>query len=194
MTFGGVKIESATINRFMISLGSVQGPSPFYPKRGFTWENHGGTVIFKGRCHVGAGSAISINKSASLVIGDDFFNSYGLKIIASRTITFGQSTRMGWNTFVMDTNMHPLKNKLTGKKGRGGASIQIGDYNWFSTNCVILPGVNTPERVLCGLGTVVTRNVDWKFYCLYGGSPIRLLRENVYRDLSDDKDDAVYDK
>jgi len=176
----------------MVVLGDSRGLSPFYPKRGFTWENHGGTVVFKGKCHIGAGSAISVNRHATLTFGDDFRNTYGLKIIASRTITFGQSTSMGWNTFVMDTNMHPLKDKLTNRKGKGGASIEIGDYNWYSTNCVILPGVKTPERVMCGLGTVVTRNVEWKPYCLYGGSPIRLLRENVWRDLNDDKDEAVF--
>lgn len=188
---GNVRIESESVYRGMIKLG-VPGVCLFYPHRGVTWQNHGGNVVFKGKVSIGAGCAISVNSKANLIFGDDFLNTYGLKIIASRTISFGKSNRFGWNTFVMDTNMHPLKDKNTKKKGRGGASIKIGDYNWFSTNCVILPGVETPERVMCGLGTVVTRNVEWKPYCLYGGSPIRLLRENVYRDLNDDKDDMVY--
>lgn len=188
---GSVKIECDNIYKGMIKLG-VDGVKIFYPHRGFTWQNHGGAVIFRGSLCIGAGSALSINRRAKLVFGNDFRHTYGLKIIASRNIIFGDHCRFGWNTFVMDTNMHPLKNSITNKKSSGGANITIGNYNWFSTNCVILPGVETPDRIMCGLGTVVTRNVDWKSYCLYGGSPIRLLKENIYRDLNDDKDEYVF--
>lgn len=188
---GKVSIMSDSISFRMIKLGTP-GVCLFYPHRGFTWQNHGGEVVFSGKCRIGAGSSLSINRNAKLSFGDDFVNTYGLKVIASRIISFGKSVRFGWNTFVMDTNMHPLKNWITKKKGSGGGSIGIGDYNWFSTNCIILPGVNTPERIICGLGTVVTRNVEWRSYCLYGGSPIRLLRENVFRDLDDDMDEEVF--
>lgn len=188
---GKIVIDSDNIYRGMISIGSW-GVSLYPAKYGIVWQNHGGVVIFKGKCNIGAGSVISVNRRATLEFGDDFRNTANLKIVASRQIKFGQSCSLGWNTFVLNTNMHPLKNKLTNKKSKGGAPISIGDYNWFGTNCIILPGVITPERIICGLGPIVTRNVEWKPYCLYGGSPIRILRENVYRDLNDDKDDMVY--
>ena len=188
---GKVIIDCDHIYRGMIHIGNW-GVSLFPAKYGIVWQNHGGTVVFKGKCGIGAGSVISINKRAELEFGDDFLNSAVFKVVASRKIRFGRSCRLGWNTFVLDTNMHPLKDLQTNKKGKGGANIIIGDYNWFGTNCVILPGVETPERIICGLGTIVTRNVNWESYCLYGGSPIRKLRENVYRDLNDDKDDEVF--
>ncbi|EEF91626.1 acyltransferase [Bacteroides cellulosilyticus] len=186
---GNIRIECDNIRMGMISFG-YWGVCIF-PNTGFVWQNHGGTVVFKGACCIGAGSALSINAHATLIFGDDFLNTAGLKIIASRTIEFGQSARLGWNSFVLDTNMHPLKNSITNEKGRCGANIKIGDYNWFGTNCIILPGVQTPERIICGLGTIVPRNIEWKSFCLYGGSPIKILRENVYRDYNDDKDDMI---
>ena len=48
-----------------------------------------------------------------------------------------------------------------------------------------------PDRVICALGSVVTRNVDYESYCMYGGSPIHKIRGNVYRDYDDDKDPEV---
>lgn len=188
---GKIIIDCEHIYRGMIQIG-YWGVSLFPSKYGIVWQNHGGTVIFKGECRIGAGSVISVNKRATLEFGDDFRNTAILKIVASRTIKFGHSCRLGWNILVLDTNMHPLKDLNTNKKGKCGANITIGDYNWFGTNCIILPGVETPERVICGLGTVVTRNVNWESYCLYGGSPIKKLRDNVYRDLNDDKDDEVF--
>ena len=93
---------------------------------------------------------------------------------------------------VMDTNMHPLKNKLTGKKSSGGAPIEIGDYCWISTNSIILPGVRMPGRVICALGSLVTRGVTYESWCMYGGSPISKLKDNIYRDFDDDKDETVF--
>ena len=68
---GRVIIESRELKRGMIRLG-ISGVSLFYPHSGFTWQNHGGTVIFKGTCLVGAGSTFSINPEGTLVIGEDF--------------------------------------------------------------------------------------------------------------------------
>ena len=187
---GRVIIDSQKIHRGMVSMG-------FWglyvmPNTPLVWENKGGTVIFKGKCKIGNGGGITVCKNGILTFGQDFINSQKISIICSRRIEFGEHCRLGWNTFVMDTNMHPLKDGKTHRRSSGGKSIKIGDCNWFSTNCVILPGVETPERIICGLGTVVTRGVDWQPWCLYGGSPIRKLRENVYRDFNDDKDEQVY--
>lgn len=189
---GKVLIEYDNVYRGMIKIG-VYGVKIF-PKNKTVWQNQGGVVVFKGSCQIGASSAISVESNAQLIFGDDFINSYGLRLIVSRKIHFGKTNRMGWNVLIMDTNMHPLVNKETGKRGGGGAPISIGDYNWFSTNCVVLPGVNTPERIICGLGSVVTRNVEWEPYCMYGGSPIHRIRSNVYRDFENDKDTFVYNK
>lgn len=48
---------------------------------------------------MGAASALSINKNATLTFGDDFLNTHGLKIIATRSIEFGNHTRTDWNAF-----------------------------------------------------------------------------------------------
>ena len=155
---GSIRIESNNIRPGMINIGTW-GVKVF-PNSPSVWQNHGGTVVFKGACRMGAGSALSINKNAMLTFGDDFRNTHGLKIIATRSIEFGNHTSAGWNAFFMDTNFHPLKDKITGRKSSGGKSIKIGDYCWFSTDSICLPGVQMPDRVICALGSVATRNVN----------------------------------
>ena len=114
---GTVSIESENISRGMIVMG-VYGVKIF-PNTGFTWENHGGRVIFKGKCLIGSGGGISIGRKATVIFGNDFLNAYGLSLIASRSIEFGKGVRFGWNVMILDSNMHPLKDKLTQKKGSG---------------------------------------------------------------------------
>ena len=188
---GGVKIQCDNIYRGMIHLGCYG--VCLYPDNGIVWENHGGTVIFQGKVSIGSASALSINKHAEVIFGEDFINTAALKLVASRKISFGKSVRLGWNTMIMDTNMHPLKNKLTGKRSSGGSPIEIGDYCWISTNSMVLPGVHMPERVICALGSLVTRSMEYESWCMYGGSPIRKLKDNIYRDFDDDRDETVYD-
>lgn len=188
---GKVRIESNNIYRGMIHLGSYG--VCLYPDHGIVWQNHGGTVIFQGKAVIGNASVLSINKHAEVVFGDDFKNTAALRLVASRKIHFGRTVRLGWNTMIMDTNMHPLKNRLTDKRSSGGAPIEIGNYCWISTNSIVLPGVHMPERVICALGSLVTHGMEYESWCMYGGSPIKKLKENIYRDFDDDEDETVYD-
>lgn len=186
---GKVIIDADKIYTKMINIGYWSIYSQ--PDTGSVWENRGGCVIFKGKCNIGASSAISVAPHAELIIGKDFCNWHGLKIIASRKVEIKEYARIGWNTLILDTNMHPLKDLNTGKKGKVGAPIEIGKYNWISSNCVILPGVVTSERVIVAMGTTLIRNFNYEPYCMYGGNPIHLLRSNVYRDFEDDIDDKL---
>ena len=189
---GGITIDSPNIRRGMISLGKW-GVKIFHDKK-FIWSNHGGGIIFRGKCQIGAGSALVINDKSHLIFGDNFKNAYGMKIVASRKIEFGKHVSIGWNVLIMDTNFHPLKNKLTGLKSKGGAPITIGDYNWISTNSVILPGVTTPQNVIFALGSIVNKGINWDSFSLYGGSPLHKLRDNIYRDYNDDRDEYAFQK
>lgn len=187
---GKVIIDTPNLKTGLVMIGDWG--VYIYPNTGFVWENRGGTVIFKGKCRIGASSAISVGPFGKIVFGDDFSNTHGLKIISSRYIEFGKSVKLGWNNLIIDTNMHPTKDYITRKKNDAGASILIGDYNWFGTDCVVLPGVKTPERIICALGSIITKSIKWESYSLYGGLPLHKLKDNIYRDLEDDKDEYIY--
>lgn len=157
-----------------------------YPNSGFVWENHGGTIIFKGKCRIGNDSYLSIGEKSTVIFGDDFRNTAGLKLVSYRGIRFGTKTSLGWGVLIMDTNFHPLYDIKNKKYKRASGPIEIGDYNWFGTGCKIMHSVITPERCIFGMNTIITRNCEMKSYCVMGGNPVKILSENVLRDYEHD--------
>ena len=181
---GKIKIESKTIRTGMIRMGfRLCG---IYPDTGITWENNGGEIIFKGNLIIGNDSYLVFGEKTHVEFGDDFLNTARFRIVSYRGVKFGQSTRCGWDTLIMDTNFHPLYDLVKKEFKRASGKIEIGDYNWFGTQCKVMHSTITPERCIFGMNTIVTRNCIKKPYCVMGGEPVRILSENVMRDLEND--------
>ena len=152
-----------------------------YPNNGITWEHKGGTVVFRGNCIIGNDSYFSIGKSALLDISDGFMASAAMKMVCNHSITFHPYVRFGWECICMDSNFHPLYDMEKKKSKPAYGPIEIGNNNWFGTGCKVMHSVTTPEHCIWGMGTTVTRSCVKKSYCLMGGSPVRILSENVMR-------------
>jgi acetyltransferase-like isoleucine patch superfamily enzyme len=54
--------------------------------------------------------------------------------------------------------------------------IEIGDYCFVSTRCVILGGGRLPSQSVLAAGAVLTKAFDASF-SLYGGVPARCIKE-----------------
>ncbi len=184
---GKVIIDCDCVKMGMVRMGFRT--CGIYPNSGITWENVGGRVIFKGCCTIGNDSYLSFGSRTNVVFGDDFRNTAGLKLVSARGIKFGKSARLGWGTLIMDTNFHPLYDMKKNVYKKASGAIEIGDYNWFGTQCKIMHSVRTPERCIFGMNTIVTRNCEMKPYCVMGGSPVKILTENVMRDYGNDQED-----
>lgn len=156
-----------------------------FRESGVAWENHGGTVVFKGGASIGSGSAISIGDRSLVELGDDFNSTYGLKLVSYYSVKVGEHGSLGWNTLIMDTNFHKLYDKETNAPFPLGGKIEIGEYNWFGADCKIMHSVKTPERCIFGMGTIVTRSTPMEPYAITGGQPPRILHRNVYRDFTE---------
>ncbi len=181
---GQIKLDAPKIYYGMIRLGFRR--ASIYPNTGITWENNGGTVVFKGKCNIGANSFISIANTGSIIFGNDFKTTASLKLVSYVGISFGTGTRIGWDCIFMDSNFHPLKKLETGEKKKASGAISIGNYNWFGNRCTIMHSVNTPERCIFGLTSIITRGTKYESYCVHGGNPVKVLTRGVYRDLDDD--------
>ena len=181
---GKILIDSKNVRFGMIRMGfRLCG---IYPNTGITWQNNGGLVIFRGSALIGNDSYLVFGKKTIVDFGDDFRNTACLKLISYRGIKFGKGTRIGWENLIMDTNFHPLYDIVKKEFKRASGKIEIGDYNWFGTQCKIMHSTITPERCIFGMNTVVTRNCIKKAYCVMGGGTCKILSENVMRDLNND--------
>lgn len=156
-----------------------------YPDNGIIWENHGGTIVFKGTANIGNDAAISVGQDAIVELGDDFQNTCGIKLVSYFGLKVGLGCLFGWNPVIMDTNFHYLYDRSGRKQFPIGGAIEIGEYNWFGADCRIMHSVKTPVRCIFGLGTIVTRSIPMESYAITGGQPPRILRRNVERDFSE---------
>lgn len=187
---GKIEIDDAVCSFGIVKLGNLGAKA--FPSTGIKINMQGGTWKINGKCWIGANSSIEIGRHGLLIMEDDFVSSTSLKVFCYRQITFCRGSHFGWECIVLDTNFHPLKDCKTGTKKVAGAPIFIGEYNWFGSRCVIMPGVKTPKRCIFGFGSIVTRNIAFEEYAVHAGSPMHVVSKGYYRDYSDDKDPAVY--
>ncbi len=170
-------VIDAPLKYGMIRLGFMGGH--MYPNNGIHLTLQGGTIVFKGKCQIGNNSFIVQGPSSTIVFGDDFVATTSIKIVSFKGIEFGKGTWAGWDSVFMDTNFHPLYDMEKQKFKRAYGPIKIGDYNWFGIQCKVMHSVETPERCIFGMGSVVTRGGKFESYCVHGGSPLRVLSRNV---------------
>lgn len=183
---GKLIIDSDTIKFGMIRMGLFN--SPILQKKGFSWMNEGGTVIFRGSACFGAGSVLKIgsNKNAVLDIGDKFGNAISVNIDCNYKIIFGSNVLIGWDTTILDSSMHRLKT-IDGKfLNNGYDEVYIGSDNWITTKCIILPGTKTPNK--CVVATNSLLNKDYSSFpehSLFAGSPAKWIKTGIWRDIND---------
>ncbi len=109
-TSGKFKIKGPV--RFgMIRLG-IESVSLFHDN-GIMIENRG-SIIFNGKAHIGNDSAISLGNNGILEFGNNFTATAGLKLACYHSISFDNNVLVGWNTQIVDTDFHALKNIKTG--------------------------------------------------------------------------------
>ena len=188
------KLKGKIIIQGPVKVGMIRMGFPnvcLYPNDGILLEIKG-TIIFHGKTFFGNNTKITIGEKGILEIGDGFKSSAALKLVCYHYIRIGNDCRIGWEVLIMDTSFHPLKNCLTNEfTGKGYAPIVIGNNNWLATRVMIMNGVKTPDYCIIGARTLVTKEVDAPKYSVLAGSPPKIIKSDVYRDLADDK--CIYD-
>ncbi len=182
---GTIEIQCSKIKRGMISIGKRN--VSLYPNSGVTWENKGGKVIFKGECHIGSESSISVGSSALLTFGSNFRATAKLKLACYNKIIFGKNMRIAWEVIMMDTSFHKLKDCIGNVKGSTIGEIIIGDNNWLPTRCMVMKGTKTPDFCIFGAGSFLNKDYTKNpTHILMAGNPLEVKATNIWRDVSDD--------
>lgn len=119
-----------------------------YPANGLVYENHGGTIVFKGNCVIGGGnSALSIGSTGRLSIGNNVVATAALHLVCYNRIVLNNNIRIGWNCLIADTDFHSMTKVNASGNTKGYGVIVIGNYNWIGTGCMILKNSQTPDYI-----------------------------------------------
>lgn len=174
---GGVKFGMIKLGNIMVSL---------YPNSGIVYENHGGRIIFKGRCSIGNSSALSVGKKAEVIFGDRFCASTSFRLTSYCGIEFKDKVSCGWDCLFMDTDFHRLTMADGSASPKGYGKIQIGKGCWFGTGTIVQKNTYLPPYCVVAVRSVLNHKYDIPEKSLVAGSPAVLKKTGVYRDIDND--------
>ncbi len=119
------------------------------------------------------GAYIEIVNGGKLTISKGAAN-VGLTIMCAKEITIGSGVRIGRNVSIRDWNGPHV---IISDTYRNHAPVHIGDRVWIASGCSIMPGVTIGEGSVIAANSTVTKDVPPR--TLVGGSPARIIRENI---------------
>lgn len=186
-----LKLRGKVILRGDIKYGIVRLGFPtvsVYPNSGVLFENHGGTLIFDGRCKIGNNSYISIGNKGICELGDRFNATTSFKLICYHDVRIGDRCMFGWQCLVMDTDFHTIKKAENGEHNRGYAEVHIGSDCWFGFGCSILKKTVLPSKIVISAGTQLSSEISVPNCCVIGCPITPQIKANgFYWDIDDDK-------
>lgn len=110
-----------------------------------------------GSIEVAAGSKLSVEPFAKLIIGDGVFFNRSCSIISKRFISIGSNTLFGENVKIYDHDH--IHVPFLEKNMFNSNSIIIGKGCWFGCNVVILKGVKIGDNVTVGANLTIYKDI-----------------------------------
>lgn len=116
-------------------------------------HNLGGEIRVES-CSLEAGVRIEVYPGGVLAIGKGTYLNRNVQIVASDSVVIGQQVKIGWDTVIMDTDLH-------GYSGQPAKTrpVVIGDNVWIGCRALILKGVRIGDGAIIGAGAIVTKDV-----------------------------------
>lgn len=147
-----------------------------------------GTIKLHGNSKVciGNGSRISIGKNGCVTFGKNFINTAQMNICCIDSIVFGDDVVTSWDTLVMDTDWHCVRNVMTNEIGCCTKPIFIGNGVWLCTKSMVLKGSYIPNGCIVGANSLVNGCFEEE-NCLIAGNPGHVRKKHVTLN-KDDKD------
>lgn len=130
-------------------------------------------IVINGSIETGSGVLISVNKQATLELGDNITINSNTKIICSSSIKIGNGSIISWDVEIRDTDFHTvLQDNYHICK-----PIEIGEHVWIGSRATICKGVKIGSGSVIACGSIVTKNVPNK--CIAAGVPATIVREKI---------------
>lgn len=149
-----------------------------------------GTLTFNGDSIISGGVYLGVfNTNSRLIIGKNVVIGGGSMVKAVKYIEIGNKTRITSNCTIFDSNMHFVKDIISGKIANKDGEIFIGRNCWINSGAIIAKGAVIPNYSIVARNSFVSKDMssegDNAFIC---GSPAKILKIGVQRIFSDFKE------
>lgn len=172
MTIGKFNFKSQGVTKFL-NDGTIIIEGPVHIE-GCTIINNLGQIVFKGYNRIADGSQL-------------FIRSY---------LEYGQHSRLGFHSMIMDSDDHYLIDTETHFVNRFSKPIIIGKYNFIGNSTIIKKGVKTPDYlIVASPNALLTKDYTTLLpkYAVIGGSPAKVLKTGVRRIFNDAEEARLKD-
>jgi acetyltransferase-like isoleucine patch superfamily enzyme len=119
-------------------------------------RNDGGTITVES-CSFEAGVRLEVYPGATVFIGKGTYLNRNVHIVAAESVTIGRGVKIGWDTVLMDTDLHGHSGQPTRTK-----PIVIEDDVWIGCRAIVLKGVHVGKGAVIAAGAIVTKDVPPK--------------------------------
>ena len=140
--------------------GVIEVYGSVYLNFGSTLSNHG-TIVFEGKNLIGNKTDIHIYQRLEV----------------------GCNVSIGFDSRIMDSDMHYVVNVESRRVYSNTAPIRIGRYNWFGSNTFIKKGVVTPDYlVVASPNALLTKDYsNLPPYTVLAGAPAKPISQSIRR-------------
>lgn len=139
-----------------------------------------GKLTFKGRCFIGNGSLIYVDKKAHLILGDRTFFTAQLKIACYKEIFIDDYSRIAWESQIFDTNFHFTADD-NGAIHNNKRAIYIGKYCWIGNRCSVMGGSKIADWTTIASNSLVNKDISNVSNGVFAGQPVRLVKTGLRR-------------
>lgn len=149
-----------------------------------------GTLIFNGYVQFGKDYFLYVGDNACCEFGNMNSLATNSKTICTNSIVIGNYVQTGADSQIIDTNFHPMENKITGEKYPVSGPIKIGSYIYTGSRVSIMQKTVLPDY--CSVASNSLCNRDYSHlepHSIIGGLPAELRKSNVGRDWESEKAD-----
>ena len=146
-----------------------------------------GNFVLEDDIHFANGILIRLEKDAVLEVQTNVKISNEVKIVCYNNILIKKNTRIAWETQLIDTTFHFIKDINTNQINELNGRIKVGSNNWIGNRSSIMKGTILPDYCIVASGSTVNKDFSNNTYSILAGSPAKLIKEGVYRVLDDEE-------
>jgi acetyltransferase-like isoleucine patch superfamily enzyme len=139
-----------------------------------------GNLKFNGHANFGVGCSILSRTNSRIEFGRAFHCTGKLSIDCVNSILMGNNQLYAWNIIIMDHDYHKIYNQSTSEILNLPKAIVINDNVWIGANSTILKGSIIEEMVVISNNSLVTSSSKLISNSIYGGIPVKMLKNNIY--------------
>lgn len=142
-----------------------------------------GVLVIEGKCIFAHSSNVCVWPGGKIIIGKHVVICSGVLLKSACLVKIGSLTRITSGCFVMDTNVHAIKDIETGIIKRILTSIEIGKCCWLTMNTSVTGGAKIPDYSISVRNSTLNRDYTktGEIGCMLAGSPAKIIKSNVQR-------------